>query len=437
MASVAVEIVIIVALVLVNGLLAMSELALVSARRLRLKQRADQGDAGAAAALELAGEPNRFLSTAQIGITTVGIFAGAFGGATLAGKLAGYLQDQGLSQGVADGAAVAVVVLMITYLSLIIGELVPKRLALRNPERVASRVSRPMRLLSRLAAPVVAVLSVSTEAVLRVLRATSPPRSDITDEEIRLLLEQSTEAGIIDEAEEELAVAVFRLGDRDVADLLTPRREVIFLDVHSAPETVWNAVVQTPHTRFPVCEENLDNVIGVVALKDLVAQLARREEPNLLDILRPARFFPESLPALGALARFREVRESLAIVVDEHGGTSGVITLADVVGAIVGVVEEEGAGEQPVVRRADGTLLIDGALPVQDLKEELHLGALPDEGSYQTFAGFILHELGRIPSTGDTLEWDSWRFEVIDMDDRRIDKVLVSHRIPSPEPASE
>ncbi|HEX6030724.1 MAG TPA: CNNM domain-containing protein, partial [Tepidiformaceae bacterium] len=221
MASVAVEIVIIVALVLVNGLLAMSELALVSARRLRLKQRADQGDAGAAAALELAGEPNRFLSTAQIGITTVGIFAGAFGGATLAGKLAGYLQDQGLSQGVADGAAVAVVVLMITYLSLIIGELVPKRLALRNPERVASRVSRPMRLLSRLAAPVVAVLSVSTEAVLRVLRATSPPRSDITDEEIRLLLEQSTEAGIIDEAEEELAVAVFRLGDRDVADLLT------------------------------------------------------------------------------------------------------------------------------------------------------------------------------------------------------------------------
>jgi putative hemolysin len=199
---------------------------------------------------------------------------------------------------------------------------------------------------------------------------------------------------------------------------------------------VWDAVVQTPHTRFPVCEDNLDDVVGVVALKDLVAQLARREQPNLRGILRPALFFPESLPALRALARFREVRESLAVVVDEHGGTSGVITLADVVGAIVGIVPEEGPGEQPVVKRADGTLLIDGALPVHTLKEELQLGTLPDEGSYQTFAGFILHELGRIPSTGDALQWGSWRFEVMDMDDRRIDKVLVSHTPVEHEPTA-
>jgi putative hemolysin len=429
--QVALEIVIVVVLVLVNGVLAMSELAIVSSRRYRLQQRADDGDRGAAVALELADEPNRFLSTVQIGITLVGIFAGAFGGATLAEEVSVWLEDAGMGEGSAEVLAVVLVVLVITYLSLVIGEIVPKRVALQNPEGIASRAARPMRVLSRVAAPVVAVLSVSTDAVLTVLRVGRPEDTAISEEEIRLLLQQSREAGVIDVHEQAMASAVLRLGDRNAGDVMTPRPEVRWLERDSEPGEIREVVVTQPHSRYPVCDGDLDRVIGTVALKDLVGTLADGREPQVAPLLRTALFVPETLGALHVLERIRQAREPLAIVVDEHGGTAGIVTLADVFAAVVGdFVTADETAELPIVRRPDGSLLVDGALPTDELKAELEVDDLPEEGEYSTFAGFVIAQLGRIPAPGDRFEWDRWAFEVMDMDGRRVDKVLVTPQHP-------
>jgi putative hemolysin len=429
--TIALELVILLALILVNGILAMSELAVVSARKLRLQQRAERGDAGAAVALQLAAEPTRFLSTVQIGITLVGIFAGAFGGATVAEQVSVWLGDAGLAEGLSEILSVAIVVVVIAYLSLVVGELVPKRIALQHPEGIAAAVARPMRLLSRAAAPVVALLSLSTDTVLRLLRIRKSEGSAISEEEIRILLQQSTEAGVLHPREEAMASAVLRLGDRNAGDVMTPRPDVVWVDRHATPDAVRELVVTRPHGRYPVADHDVDHVIAVVALKDLVAQIGRALAPDLGPILRPALFIPESLPAIEALERIREAREPLAVVVDEHGGTAGVVTLADIVSAIVGEFSTTDEPEdQDFVRRPDGSLLVDGAVPVDQLKEELGADELPDEDDYATFAGFVLHQLGRIPVTGERFEWDEWAFEVVDMDGRRVDKVLVRRRLP-------
>jgi len=270
MQAVGIEIVIVLVLILFNGILAGSELAVVSSRKLRLQQRAEAGDAGARAALELADQPNRFLSTVQIGITLVGILAGAFGGATLAETVAARLERLGLGEGAAEAAAVALVVLAITYFSLIVGELVPKRLALQHPERIATTVARPMRVLATIASPAVAVLSFSTDIVLRLLRLRPQEDAAITEEEIRMLLQQSSEAGVIEVAEQQMASAVFRLGDRHVHDLMTPRSSVVWLDADDPPQTVWEEIAASPYSHFPVCRGSLDTVLGVVAVRDLL-----------------------------------------------------------------------------------------------------------------------------------------------------------------------
>jgi putative hemolysin len=425
--QVGVELLIIVLLLLVNGVLAGSELAVVSARKMRLQQRAEAGDAGAQVALALADEPGRFLSTVQIGITLVGILTGAFGGATLAETVAAWLTDAGVSARNAELVSVVFVVLGITYLSLIIGELVPKRLALQHPEGIATAVARPMRTLSRIAAPAVTLLSVSTDLVLRLLHVRTPVEAPVSEEEIRLLIQQSTAAGVFEPAEQAMVSSIFRLGDRHVADLMVPRHAVVWLDIDDLPTAVWQEMTASPHTRFPVCRGELDQVLGVVSVKDLGAQLAQGQPADLRAVLRPALVVPETLVVLAVLERFREAGTALAVVVDEHGGVSGILTLTDVLEAIVGALPTPAERADPrVVQRPDGSWLLDGDLPVDEVKAVLGLGELPDEDDYQTLAGFLLHQLGRIPAPADAVEWDGRRFEVLDMDGRRIDKVLVA-----------
>jgi putative hemolysin len=428
MSAIGIELLIIVLLVLLNGVLAMSEMAIVSARKVRLQQRADAGDAGAQAALNLANEPNRFLSTVQIGITSVGILAGAFGGATLAENLGGRLEEAGLSPALSNAVGVALVVLGITYLSLIVGELVPKRLALQQPERLASAVARPMRLVSTIAAPIVALLSVSTDVVLRLLGVRSREELPVSEEEIKILIQQSTEAGVFEPAEQEMVTSIFRLGDRHVVDLMVPRRDIVWLEIEDPPEVLWQKMAESPHNRFPVCRGNLDTVLGTVALKDLWTPLARDgQPPEITTVLRPALVVPEGLPVLRALDRLKQAGTGLAVVVDEHGGTSGVITLTDVLEAIVGdLPSPEEEGEPQIVRRDDGSWLVDGLASIEEVKERLRLKDLPEEGEYQTLAGFVFLEMQRVPAVGESFIWGELRFEVMDMDGRRIDKVLIA-----------
>jgi putative hemolysin len=427
------EVAILVVLILVNGVFAMSETALVSARQARLQERAEDGDSGAAAALELAGSPNRFLSTVQIGISLVGVLAGAFGGATLAGPVADLLRGVPLLAPYADALAFGGVVVGITYLSLILGELVPKRLALNAPEVVASRISRLMRFISVIAAPAVWFLGASTEAVLRLLpggrKSEEPP---VTDAEIEILLDSGTQAGVFEEAERDLVGNVFRLGDRRVREIMTPRPQVVWLDTDDPPEEHWRKVISSRHSYFPVAHGDLDDLLGLTSIKDALARasLGSGSPPDLTaDLLQPA-FVPENAPALGLLETFERSGLRIAVVVDERGVFEGIVTLADVLEAIVGdLPDADEPDEGPsIVRREDGSWLVDGLLLADVLKDHLDLRELPreDEDLYQTVGGLVVTQLERIPTTGDGFVWEGLRFEVVDMDGRRVDKVLVS-----------
>lgn len=425
MGSVGIELGLIVVLILVNGILSGSELAIVSARRHRLQQRAAEGDKGAAAALLLAEEPNRFLSIVQVGITLVGILAGAFGGATLAEQLAARFEDAGSGEGVANALGVGLVVLGITYLTLVFGELVPKRVALEHPEGIAGAMSRPLRMLGRIGAPVVAVLSFSTETVLRLIRVRPGAGSGVSEEEIRVLLAESTRAGVIEVGEQVLASAALQLGDRDVQDVMTPRMEVTWLDAGHDPDTVMRTVADSRHHWFPVIEGSADTVLGAVAVRDLFAAVARGGQPELRSVIQPVEFLPESLSLLLALERLRKDEVPLAVVVDEYGGTSGIITVTDVVAAVVGgfAVDED---ETPdIVSLPDGGLSVDGRIRLEALAQHPAAPEIAESSDYQTLAGFVLHALGRIPVVGDTFQWEGYWLEVSDMDARRIDRVLI------------
>jgi putative hemolysin len=422
------EVLVILLLLAANGVFAMSELAVMSARKARLLHMAERGNRKAAAALELIENPNQFLATVQIGITLVGILAGAFGGATLSRSLAAALRPVAGIGPYADPVAFAVVVIGITYLSLVVGELVPKRLALNNAEGIAAAVAPSMRILSRFAAPVVHVLSASTDGFLRLLGVRSRNEPPVTEEEIKVLIGQGAEAGVFEQAEEELVRRVFRTADLRVAALMTPRPEIDWLDVEDSPEELKARIAASPHTRFPVARGTVDEIVGVVAGKDLLSRCLAGAPLDLASLCRPPLFAPEGMKALRALEMFKAGRDQLAIVVDEFGGVQGLVTLTDVLEAIVGEMPAAGEEEREVLRREDGTLLIDAAVPVAELKELLRLRSLPEEAdaSYHTVAGFVLERLSRIPVTGDAVEWEGHRFEVVDMDGRRIDKVLVT-----------
>jgi putative hemolysin len=438
MPAIGFEVFVITLLILANGVFAMAEIAVVSARKARLQEWAEAGNARARTAFELAQDPSDFLSTVQIGITLVGILAGAFGGARLAEPLAEALHPVPGVGAYSEELSLALVVVGIAYLSLIVGELVPKQLALTNPERIAAAVAGPMRLLSRLASPAVRLLSLSTAAVLRLLRVRPVAEPPVTEVEIRLLMQQGAQAGVFEEAEHEMVQSVFRLGDRRIGALMTPRTDIVWLDLNDPPEELRRRVLETVHSWLPVCRGDLDQLVGVARAKDLVVPLLSAQLGELEALVQQPVLVPESLPALRALDMFRQAGIHIALVVDEYGGIQGLVTPIDLLEALVGEMPDAGTSAEPdVVRREDGSWLVDGMLPSDELKALLQLRSLPGEetGVYQTLSGFVMQQLGRIPATGDHFAWGGFRFEVVDMDGHRVDKILV---VPLPmEAASE
>ncbi|MBC1223174.1 HlyC/CorC family transporter [Nostoc sp. UCD121] len=428
MSSITFEILIILVLIIANGVFSMSEMAIVSARKVRLQQLANQGDAKAMAALKLAESPNHFLSTVQVGISLIGILTGAFGGATIANRLAVYVKLVPFLAPYSEPISFGVVVLIITYLSLIVGELVPKRLALNNPERIASTVAIPMRALSAIASPMVYLLSASTDLILRVLGITASTEPQVTEEEIKILIEQGTEAGTFEEAEQDMVERVFRLGDRPVSYLMTPRPDIVWLDLDDSAEENRQKMVDSAYSRYPVCQGGLDNVLGVIPVTDLLARSFRGEPLDLTIGLRQPVFVPESTRGLKVLELFKQTITHMALVVDEYGVIQGLVTLNDIMSEIVGDVPSTDGQDQPqAVQREDGSWLLDGMLPVEEFLELFGMEEWESEerGSYQTLGGFVITHLGRIPAAADHFEWQSMRIEVMDMDGNRVDKVLV------------
>lgn len=436
MSSTAAAILFILLLILANGLFALSEMAIVSARKARLQHWAERGDARARAALELAGAPNRFLSTVQIGITLVGILAGAAGGTTLAAKLEAPLSRIPALSPYSAAVSLGIVVLGITFLSLLLGELVPKRLALHHPERIACAVAIPMRVLSRIALPAVHLLSVTTDGMLRVLGIRPSVEPPITDEEIKILIEQGTEAGVFEEAEHGMVAGVFRLSDRRARALMTPRTEIVWLDLDDPTAEIRRKLTASAHSRLPLCEGNLDNVQGIVQAKDVLACGLAGEPIDWKALAQRPLFVPESMGALKLLETFKQTGRHLALVMDEYGGTQGLVTPSDILEAIVGEMPVVGEPVEPqAVQREDGSWLLDGMMAADEFNELFHVSELPEEesGEYETLGGFVMMYLGRIPAAGDHFEWGGLRFEVLDMDGHRVDKVLVAPAVRHPE----
>lgn len=422
------ELIFILVLILLNGVLAMAETAYVTARKARLQYQADAGDQSAHEALELAGNLSKLLSTTQIGITLIGILAGAFGGATLASELADRLAQFDVLRPYSHAIALGLVVLVVTYLSLVLGELVPKRLALNNPERIASALARPMNWLAQLTAPLVQLLTFSTDLVLKVLGTRPSDEPPITEDEIRVLLEQGTEAGVFEEAEQDMVEGVFRLADRRVGAMMTPRHEIIWLDLEDPIESTRQTIIDSIHSRLPVAVGNLDQVVGIVQAKDLLGQALTDERIDLQAALFPPQYVPESMETLKVLEIFRESGVHIALVIDEFGGLQGLVTLQDIIEGIVGDLPAADEVNDPeIIQRADGSWLMDGSLPVDEFKEILNISDLPleDHGVFHTLGGFIMTYLGRVPQTSDYFEWSGLHFEVVDMDGFRVDKVLV------------
>lgn len=426
--TISLEILLILLLLVLNGVLAMSEIALVSAKKVRLRQRAEAGDRGARAALKLAESPGRFLSTVQIGITLVGILAGAFGGATLAEHIGAWLARFPALAGYSEAIGVGIVVVALTYASLIIGELVPKQLALHDPEKTAARLARPLGLLSKVSAPAVFLLEMSSRLALRLLGSRPSEEPPITEEELRHLLDVGRRAGVFDPAEQEIVERVLRLGDMRVGQLVTHRSQMAALDVDDPPGESWARIAASGHSHFPVYQGGPDRVLGLVSVRDLWAKTIAGEAPDLRAVLREPLYLPESLPALKALERFRSEAHHMALVLDEYGGVEGIVTLNDVLQALVGELPTPEEHDPMVVARKDGSWLLDGMLPIPDLEGLLRLSPAEAEEleEYQTLGGLFMGRIGRVPGVGDTFEWRTWRFEVVDMDGLRVDKVLLS-----------
>ncbi|MBY0336055.1 MAG: hemolysin family protein [Acetobacteraceae bacterium] len=420
------ELLFVLLLTVLNGVFAMGELAVVSSKRARLLAMQRRGSAGAAAALALQDDLSRFLPTVQVGISLVGILAGVFGGATLAGPLGATLSQIPGLQRLGDEIAFALVVIGITYLNLILGELVPKRLALRQPEVFAAALARPLAWLARATAPFVWLLSQSSDLILRLFGAHKPLDQAVTEEEVKAVVAEGVEAGALEKEERQMIERVLRLADRPVRALMTPRTEVAWIDRGAPPEAIAAALRAENVTRFVVADGRVDNVLGVVAAKDLLDQLLEGAPLGLARALRQPLILPENLSALDALERLRADALGLALVLDEYGTFEGVITASDLLEAIVGELGPAPESEKPAaVRRFDGSLLLDGMMSLDDLRERLQLAELPPRaGNYHTVAGLMLALLERVPREGDRIAWSGWRFEILDMDGRRVDKVL-------------
>jgi len=415
-------------LILFNGLFSMSELALATARRSRLARLADNGDKSSAVALQLGDEPTRYLSTVQIGITSIGILSGIVGEAALATPLAAWLHAAGLEQGASHLAATALVVVLITYVSIVVGELVPKRLAQFHPESIARVVARPVNLLARLTRPFVVLLSLSTDALLRLMGKSQQAAPVVTEEEIRAMLEEGSEAGVIERQEHDMVRKVFRLDERLLGSLMIPRADIVYLDLESPLDDNLRLAVESEHSRFPLCRGGLDEVLGVITTKQLFNLTVKGGETDLADLAQTEVFVPESLTGMELLDHFRASGTQMALVVDEYGEVQGLVTLQDVLESVTGEFKPSSQGEAWAVEREDGSWLLDGLIPLPELKDQLDLKNVPDEerGRYHTLSGMVMWLLGRLPQTGDVVTWNGWRLEVVDLDGKRIDKVLAT-----------
>ena len=422
-----------VLLILLNGLFAMSEMALSASRKARLQVMVEAGENGAQAAMDLHEHPTKFLSTVQIGITSIGILNGIVGEAAFAEPLAVWLtQHSGLGAIPAGYTATGLVVLLITVLTIIFGELVPKRLGQLYPETVARIVARPMVALSTATRPLVSFLSFATQGVLRLAGIREDAARAVTQEEIAASLEEGVDAGVIEQQEHQMVRNVFRLDDRQVGSMMIPRAEIVWIEVDATREALLAVLAQEGHTRYPVCRGGLDEVIGVVSSPKLLQQAMEGRELSLADSLEAPVFVPETLSGMELLEHFKASATQLVFVVDEYGAVQGMITVIDVLEAITGEFTTPTAEDAWAVRRDDGSWLFDGLIPVPELKDRLELKELPEEdrGRYNTLAGMVMLLLGRLPRTADSVEWEGFRFEVVDMDGKRVDKVMVSTLAP-------
>lgn len=410
-------------LLILNGVLAMAETALLSARKARLQNAINKGNTRAEIALRLTENPNQFLSVIQIGITSIDLLIGAISGATLGVWINSQLNQYRTLEPYSAIIGLLVGILPVTYLSLVLGELVPKRLALRNPEGVASAVAGPMLFFSRIFSPIVKFLSFSTEFVLRVLGVKASDEPPVTEEEIQLLMDQGIQAGIFEAAEHDMVEGVFSLGDQRVYSLMTPRTDIVWLDIEDSVEEIRAKIAESEYSRFPVRQGTLDMILGIVKARDLLVRSLGGEQIKLKDLLRPAFYIPETMFASRALEIFKEKGTEMLLIIDEFGGLQGLLTITDVLEEIVGQIEIE---EPQATQRQDGSWLLDGMLEVDEFKELFNLHILPHEDEYETLSGFVMVSLGRVPQATDHFEWQGLRFEVMDMDGRRVDKVLVT-----------
>ncbi|NTU59074.1 MAG: HlyC/CorC family transporter [Chlorobiaceae bacterium] len=415
-------------LIVINGLFAMSEMALITAKRSRLTRLAEDGDKAAAVAIKLGQEPTRFLSTVQIGLTAIGVLNGIIGESTFAPPLAETLRNLGMADEPSHVTATVFVVMIITYVTIVIGELVPKRLGQTNPEGIARVVARPMQILSSVTRPFVRLLSASTDGILRLMGRDAQSLPGVTEEEIHALLEEGSEAGIIEQHEHEMVRNVFRLDDRQLGSLMVPRSDIIYLDTTLSMQENMGRVAESEHSRFPVCHGSLQSLLGVINAKQLLAQTIKGALTNLADHLQPCVFVPETLTGMELLEHFRTSGTQMVFVVDEYGEIQGLVTLQDMLEAVTGEFVPRNIEDSWAIQREDGSWLLDGLIPVPELKDTLELRYVPEEekGVYHTLSGLVMWLLGRMPQTGDITTCENWRLEVVDMDSKRIDKVLAT-----------
>jgi putative hemolysin len=418
------EILLILGLILLNGLFSMAEIALVSARKARLEAQANKGDKSAKEALELASHPDTFLSTVQIGITLIGILTGILSGEKLKSDFVEFLKQFRYIDNYANGIATAIIVIIITYFSMVLGELVPKRLGLARPEAIAKFMARPMHILSRITHPFIWLLSKSTYVIVRLFNIKKND-NQVTEEEIKAIISEGTEQGAIEEAEQEIIERVFHLGDRTITSLMTHRSDLIWFDLNDNEAAIKEKILQEPHSVYPICDGQIDNIKGVVSIKDLYIS---NDLTLFKEIMQPPLYVPENNTAYQVLEKYKQSKIHSCFIIDEYGSLLGMITLNDILEAIIGDIPEQHMDDYEIVEREDGSYLVDAQIPFYDFLSRFDKTEWMNEGEqeFDTLAGFILHQLKRIPMTGDKLEWEGFSLEIIDMDAQRIDKVLVN-----------